>query len=91
MIAMLVGCEGRLSDQEPPPNRDEMSPAEFMNATQDGTSVPHGEFKAGSARDVEDGRIRYDTMDGKTFEVSPRPNDQGGYHYLDASEVEQSG
>ncbi len=78
---MIWGCG------DPAPNRDEMTPAAYFEQTQESTMTPNGRVVPGSARDVESGRLQYDTEDGSTFEVTPRPTPQGGYRYENPQQI----
>lgn len=57
-----------------------MSPAEYFNQTQGSTMTPNGGIKAGSAESAGNGKIRYETEDGKRWEVTATPEGRG-YRY----------
>lgn len=82
VMALTVGC-----DKEEP-DRAAMSPAEFFNATQSDMHTPDGRYVQGSAEDMPNGDVRYQTEDGSTHELTPVANVQGGYRYVNAEEVE---
>lgn len=75
-VVWAIGC-GSGSGR---PNKDKMSPAEYFNQTQGNTMTPSGKIKPGSAQNAGEGTIRYQTEDGKRWEVTATPDGQG-YKY----------
>jgi hypothetical protein len=75
---LLPGCSGCCCNSE--------SPAEHFNRTQTNTKTPHGRVIPGSAESAGDGKIRYQTGEGKKVEVTATPQGEG-YRYSDPKQV----
>src|SRR5205823_1667466 len=75
VVLSLAACDGGGR-----PDRNAMSPAAYFNAIHADTETPHGRIKPGSAKDVAGGKIRYETKDGRAFEVSAVA-EGNGYRY----------
>lgn len=68
--ATISGCGGDDGQAAPP-----ATPASTFDQTHGGRTVtPHGEVVSGSAQDMEDGSVQYQTSDGNTWQVKPRPD-----------------
>ncbi len=67
------GCDqGADADRQATPT---VTPAMKFDATHGGKTVtPHGMVVEGSARDMEDGAVQYQTEDGSTWQVNPQAN-----------------
>jgi hypothetical protein len=65
-----------------------MSAAEYFDKTQSNTMTPHGRVKAGSAKLTGNGKVRYQTEDGRLWEVTATPDSSGGYRYSDPKSVD---
>lgn len=73
LVCLLASCG---PGGGPPP-----SAAAYFNKTQGNTMTPNGMVKAGSAEPAGDGKVRYQTEDGKKWEVTATPDGKGGYRY----------
>jgi predicted small lipoprotein YifL len=85
-IFSLAGC-GKGDPRQKPPDVKSLTPAEFFNQTQEGTVTPHGPIIPGSAKDVGEGAVQYQTEDGSIFQVETRRTAEG-YRYLSPRKVE---
>lgn len=62
-------------DRNTPPAAPTVTPAAKFDETHGGKTVtPHGIILEGSAQDMEDGAVRYQTEDGSSWKVDPHPN-----------------
>jgi hypothetical protein len=77
-LTICAGCETGAS-----------TPAEHFNESQQLTPTPHGRILPDSAEDVQDGKLRYRTEDGSTVEVTPLPNGDDGYYYVDPKRIDE--
>jgi len=79
-LILFAGCGERR------PARDALSPAAYFEKTQSQTMTPHGRVRSGSAEPAGDGKLRYQTEDGTTWEVTATPAGNG-YRYSDPRPV----
>ena len=86
-LLLGVGCGGGEGGR-PTPVGSSRSPAEYFNQTHGDTMTPHGRVKPGSAVDVGGGKVRYETDDGKRWEVTSQPAAGGGLRYGDPKAVD---
>jgi hypothetical protein len=87
MIGLCILLAGGCGGSGGRPNKDTLSPAEYFNQTQGNTMTPHGRVRGASAQDAGSGKVRYQTEDGKKWEVTATPNGKG-YRYSAPKAVE---
>jgi hypothetical protein len=63
------------------------SRVEHFKQRQSATELTHGRIQTNSVAEESDGRIRYQTSDGKTWLVAMTPDESGGYRYGTPEEV----
>ena len=85
-VLLLPGCGGNAQGPKPP-DANTLSPAEFFDQSQGGTITPHGPIVPGSAMDMGEGVVQYQTEDGSTFQVEARRTEDG-YRYQNPIKVE---
>jgi hypothetical protein len=64
------------------------SRVEHFKERQAATELTHGRIRLESVEEADDGRIRYQTSDGKTWHVEMTPDANGGYRYGTPEQVE---
>lgn len=64
-----------------------MSPAEYFKKTQGSTVTPYGRVVPEAAKDVGDDKVRFETEEGYTCEVTARRHGNG-YRYSQAERVD---
>jgi hypothetical protein len=90
-IALIVGLT--LAPLGCRPHRDvsefssEASRVEHFRQRQSATELTHGRIRMDSVEEASDGRVRYQTSDGKTWLVDMTPDANGGYRYGTPEEV----
>ena len=79
-----AGCRPRNKNREfsAPSSR-----VEHFKERQAATELTHGRIRMNSVAEESDGRIRYQTSDGKTWLVAMTPDENGGYRYGTPEEV----
>ncbi len=78
-----AGCRPRLAEAQPAVS----SRVEYFRERQAATQLTHGRIKLESVAEAPDGRIRYQTTDGKTWLVEMTADAKGGYRYGTPEEV----
>jgi hypothetical protein len=63
------------------------SRVDHFKKRQAATELTHGRIRLDSVAEAADGRIRYQTSDGKTWLVAMTPDPNGGYRYGMPEEV----
>lgn len=77
--AAVSGCGGGSTSTTK--QEDTRSRAEYFRDTQAATMTPHGKIKMETIQEATDGRIQYQTEDGKTWRVSMTKQADGTYRY----------
>jgi hypothetical protein len=57
------------------------SRVEHFKQRQAATQLTHGRIRIDTVEEGQDGRIKYQTTDGKTWLVAMTPDSRGGYRY----------
>jgi hypothetical protein len=80
-FSFLLGISGCSCDQQsPPPPPPTPTPAQVFDETHGGkTHTPYGDVLAGTAQDMTDGTIQYQTADGPYWKVMPLRNGEYGH------------
>jgi len=78
------GCRPRKHDRD---SSASSSRVEHFKERQAATELTHGRIRLDTVAEVADGRIRYQTSDGKTWLVEMTADDNGGYRYGTPEEV----
>jgi hypothetical protein len=73
-----LGCRPRDREQH---NSAVPSRVAHFKERQAATQLTHGRIKLDSVKEHDDGRICYQTSDGKTWLVDMMPDANGGYRY----------
>jgi len=79
-----LGCRPR---KESSPFSASTSRVEHFKERQAATELTHGRIRLDSVEESADGRIRYQTTDGKTWLVEMTPDANGSYRYGTPEEV----
>lgn len=79
-----AGCRPRKKDRE---LSAASSRVEHFKQRQAATELTHGRIQMDGVAEESDGRIRYQTSDGKTWLVAMTPDENGGYRYGTPEEV----
>ena len=79
-----LGCRPRHRERDPSAPTSRVA---HFKERQAATQLTHGRIKLDSVAEAHDGRIRYQTSDGKTWLVDMTPDTNGGYHYGMPEEV----
>jgi hypothetical protein len=92
LITSLVACSVLVPLGCRPGNREQDSSelpsrVAHFKERQAATQLTHGRIKLDSVKENDDGRIRYQTGDGKTWLVEMTPDANGGYRYGMPEEV----
>jgi len=74
-----AGCRPRTKVRES--SSTASSRVEHFKERQAATELTHGRIQMSSVAEEGDGRIRYQTSDGKTWLVAMTPDENGGYRY----------
>jgi hypothetical protein len=84
VVLAPLGCRPRNQERDPsaPPSR-----VAHFKERQAATQLTHGRIRLDSVAEHHDGRIRYQTSDGKTWLVDMTPDANGGYRYGMPEEV----
>jgi hypothetical protein len=77
-----VGCRPKKTEKEAAPT----SRVEAFKQQQAATTMAHGKIRLDTVEEAADGRIKYQTEDGKTWLVEMKP-DEKGYTYGTPEEV----
>lgn len=64
------------------------SRVEHFKEKQAGTILTHGRIRMDSVEEAPDGKVKYQTSDGKTWLVAMTPDGNGGYRYGTPEAVE---
>ena len=74
----LMGCRPRneANDSSAPTSR-----VEHFKKRQAATELTHGHIRLDTVAEAADGRIHYQTSDGKSWLVAMTPDPNGGYRY----------
>jgi len=86
IAGLLGGCGGSGSGSRPPNKQDARSRVEYFRDTQGSTVTPHGKIKMETVREV-DGKVQYQTDDGRTWRVEMTRQADGTYRYGTPEEV----
>lgn len=84
VLCSIGGCSGSGSNK---PSEDTRSKVEYFRDTQGPTVTPHGKIKMESVEEAQDGRIQYQTEDGKKWRVEMTKQADGKYLYGTPDEV----
>ena len=79
-----LGCRPRQDARE---SSASTSRVEHFKQLQAATELTHGRIRLNSVEEADDGRIRYQTSDGKIWHVEMTPDPNGGYRYGMPEEV----
>jgi hypothetical protein len=85
VAAVSAGCRGCECGTAKP--EDTRSKLQYFKETQGPTVTPHGTIKMETAEETADGRIQYQTEDGKTWRVGMTKQADGTYRYGTPAEV----
>jgi hypothetical protein len=78
LVLTAAGCRPRKHSYE---FSASTSRVEHFRQRQAATELTHGRIRLDSVEEADDGRIRYQTSDGKTWHVEMTPDPNGGYRY----------
>jgi hypothetical protein len=81
LVGGLAGCGG-----ETPPSPTTRSKVQIFKDDQGATMTPHGKIRLESVQEVN-GRIQYQTDEGKTWQVDMTKKADGTYQYGTPDEV----
>jgi hypothetical protein len=84
IVAVNSGCDGSKSTTK---TEDTRSKVEYFRDTQAATMTPHGKIKMETIQETSNGRIQYQTVDGKTWRVDMTKQADGTYRYGMPDEV----
>jgi hypothetical protein len=81
----LLGCRPHYHEraQSAPTSR-----VEHFKEKQAATVLTHGRIRMDSVEEAPDGKVKYQTSDGKTWLVAMTPDGKGGYRYGTPEAVE---
>jgi hypothetical protein len=80
LIVLCLACGNQGNNAKPSRSTDLRSPAQYFREEQAATVTPHGKIKTETVTEVN-GRIYYETEDGKTWSVTYRKRADGTYNY----------
>jgi ABC-type oligopeptide transport system substrate-binding subunit len=83
LAALSSGCGGGSTSKK----EDTRSKVEYFRDTHGPTMTPHGKIKMDTIQEASNGKIQYQTEDGKTWRVDMTKQADGTYRYGTPDEV----
>src|SRR5262249_17740612 len=87
LVALALTPLGCRPHPRPQAQAAATSRVEHFKEKQAATVLTHGKICLESVEEAADGRIAYQTTDGKTWRVAMTPDERGGYRYGTPEEV----
>jgi len=76
VISCSIGCSSPTTKSGVP-----LGKAEYFKQAQQPTVTPNGRIKTESVKEVDGGKVQFETEDGKKWKVGMEPDGKGGYRY----------
>ena len=84
-FVIVSGCGSKSESKSKP-----ATPAEIFKQEQAGTMTPHGKIVPGSIRNGSDGRVKYGTSDGTTWQTRMIKHGDGSRSWAEPEPAEQT-